>query len=89
VDSDLLLTNHVLRRRGGFYESAYRAMRTGVTMTLTSLSASIVMALTAAILGIDLLTAIGTVLAFGLATDLMNTYLFNLGLLRWYRGLDA
>jgi preprotein translocase subunit SecF len=89
VDSDILLTNHVLRRRGGFYESAYRAMRTGVTMTLTSLSASIVMAISAAVFGIDLLTAIGTVLAFGLATDLMNTYLFNLGLLRWYRGLDA
>ena len=89
VDSDILLTNHVLRRRGGFYESAYRAMRTGVTMTLTSLSASIVMALAAFVFGIDLLTAIGTVLALGLATDLMNTYLFNLGLLRWYRGLDA
>ena len=89
VDSDILLTNHVLRRRGGFYESAYRAMRTGVTMTLTSLSAAIVMALAASAFGIDLLTAIGTVLAFGLATDLMNTYLFNLGLLRWYRGLDA
>ena len=89
VDSDILLTNHVLRRRGGFYESAYRAMRTGVTMTLTSLSAAVVMALVASLFGIGLLTAIGTVLAFGLATDLMNTYLFNLGLLRWYRGLDA
>ena len=89
VDSDILLTNHVLRRRGGFYESAYRAMRTGVTMTLTSMSAAIVMALAASVFGIGLLTAIGTVLALGLATDLMNTYLFNLGLLRWYRGLDA
>jgi preprotein translocase subunit SecF len=89
VDSDILLTSHVLRRRGGFYESAYRAMRTGVTMTLTSLSAAIVMAIAASAFGIDLLTAIGTVLALGLATDLMNTYLFNVGLLRWYRGLDA
>ncbi|MDZ7700849.1 MAG: protein translocase subunit SecF [Halobacteriales archaeon] len=89
VDSDILLTNHVLRRRGGFYESAYRAMQTGVTMTLTSLSAAVVMALTASLFGIELLTAIGTVLALGLATDLLNTYMFNLGLLRWYRGLDA
>lgn len=89
VDSDILLTNHVLRRRGGFYESAYRAMRTGVTMTLTSLAAAIVMAIAASAFGIDLLTAIGTVLALGLATDLMNTYLFNIALLRWYRGLDA
>jgi preprotein translocase subunit SecF len=38
VDSDLLLNNHVLRRRGGFYESTYKAMRTGVTMTLTSIT---------------------------------------------------
>jgi preprotein translocase subunit SecF len=89
VDSDILLTNQVLRRRGAFYESTYRAMRTGVTMTLTSLSAMIVMAIVATVFSIDLLAAIGTVLAFGLATDLMNTYLFNVGLLRWYKGADA
>jgi len=89
VDSDILLTNQVLRRRGAFYESTYRAMRTGVTMTLTSLSAMTVMAIVATIFGIDLLAAVGTVLALGLATDLMNTYLFNVGLLRWYKGVDA
>jgi preprotein translocase subunit SecF len=89
VDSDILLTNQVLRRRGAFYESTYRAMRTGVTMTLTSLSAMIVMAIVATLFGIELLAAVGTVLAFGLATDLMNTYLFNVGLLRWYKGAQA
>ena len=89
VDSDILLNNHVLRRSGGFYESAYRAMRTGVTMTLTSLSAVIVMAIVASVFGIGLLASIGTVLAIGLAADLMNTYLLNLSLLRWYRGIDA
>jgi len=89
VDSDILLTNHVLRRRGGFYESAYRAMRTGVTMTLTSISAAAVMAVVASIFGIGLMAAIGTVLTFGLTTDLLNTYLMNYGLLRWYRGLDG
>ncbi len=89
VDSDILLTNQVLRRRGAFYESTYRAMRTGVTMTLTSLSAMIVMAIVATVFGIELLAAVGTVLAFGLATDLMNTYLFNVGLLRWYKGAQA
>ena len=89
VDSDILLNNHILRRSGGFYESAYRAMRTGVTMTLTSLSAVIVMAIVATVFGVGLLAAIGTVLAIGLAADLMNTYLLNLSLLRWYRGLDA
>jgi preprotein translocase subunit SecF len=89
VDSDILLNNHVLRRRGGFYESAYRAMRTGVTMTLTSLSAVIVMAFVAFLFGIDLLTAIGVVLAFGLVADLMNTYMLNMALLRWYRGVQV
>jgi preprotein translocase subunit SecF len=85
VDSDILLNNHILRRSGDFYESTYRAMRTGVTMTLTSISAMIVMTITATLFGIQLLAAIGTVLVFGLAADLMNTYLLNLSLLRWYK----
>lgn len=82
VDSDILLTNSVLRRSGGFYSSTYRAMRTGVTMTLTSLIAMIVMAIAATIFGINLLAAIGTILAFGLTADLFNTYLMNVALLR-------
>jgi preprotein translocase subunit SecF len=85
VDSDILLNNHVLRRGGGFYESVHRAMRTGVTMTLTSLAAMAVMTAVATAFGIGLLAAIGTVLVFGLATDLMNTYMLNLSLLRWYK----
>jgi len=84
VDSDILLNNHILRREGGFYESTKRAMRTGVTMTLTSLAAMTVMAITAALFGIELLASIGLVLVLGLATDLMNTYMMNLSLLRWY-----
>jgi preprotein translocase subunit SecF len=85
VDSDILLNNHILRRSGGFYESTYRAMRTGVTMTLTSLSAMVVMTIVATLFGIQLLAAIGIVLVMGLATDLMNTYMLNLSLLRWYK----
>ncbi|WP_136718032.1 protein translocase subunit SecF [Halorientalis salina] len=85
VDSDILLNNHILRRRGGFYESTYRAMRTGVTMTLTSISAMAVMTITAFLLGIPLLPEIGIILVFGLTADLMNTYLLNLSLLRWYK----
>jgi len=85
VDSDILLNNHILRRSGEFYDSTYRAMRTGVTMTLTSMSAMAVMAVTATIFGIDLLADIGLVLVFGLAADLMNTYMLNLSLLRWYK----
>ncbi|MFB6135501.1 MAG: protein translocase subunit SecF [Halobacteriaceae archaeon] len=85
VDSDILLTNHVLRRSGGFYESVARAMRTGVTMTVTSISATAVMAVVSYLFGIPLLPAIGLVLVLGLSTDLLNTYLLNLSLLRWYK----
>ncbi|MFA9516524.1 protein translocase subunit SecF [Halopenitus sp. H-Gu1] len=85
VDSDILLNNSVLRRTGGFYESVQRAMRTGVTMTITSIAAMIVMSIVAAIFGIDLLRDIGIILAVGLCADLMNTYLLNVSLLRWYK----
>jgi len=85
VDSDILLNNHVLRRSGGFYESVYRAMETGITMTLTSIAAMSVMAVVATIFNIDLMADIGIVLVIGLTADLMNTYLLNLSLLRWYK----
>ncbi|QIO20929.1 protein translocase subunit SecF [Haloarcula sp. JP-L23] len=85
VDSDILLNNHVLRRSGGFYESTYRAMRTGVTMTLTSIAAMAVMAVTATLFGIELMASIGIVLVLGLTADLMNTYMLNVTLLRWYK----
>ena len=85
VDSDILLNNHILRRRGDFYESTYRAMRTGITMTLTSISAMTVMAIVATYFAIPLLPDIGIVLVFGLTADLMNTYLMNVSLLRWYK----
>lgn len=85
VDSDLLLNNHILRRRGDFYESTYKAMRTGITMTLTAIIAMIVMTLVAVWFQIPLLPAIGIVLVFGLTADLMNTYLLNVSLLRWYK----
>jgi len=86
VDSDLLLNNHILRRQGDFYESTYRAMRTGVTMTLTSIAAMTVMTIVASplVFGIPLLPEVGLVLVFGLIADLMNTYLMNVTLLRWY-----
>ncbi|MFB6189466.1 MAG: protein translocase subunit SecF [Halapricum sp.] len=85
VDSDILLNNHILRRRGSFYESTYRAMQTGVTMTVTSLSAMIVMTIVSSLLSIPLLPDIGLILVFGLSADLMNTYMLNLSLLRWYK----
>ncbi|PSP65003.1 preprotein translocase subunit SecF [Halobacteriales archaeon QH_8_67_27] len=85
VDSDILLNNHILRRRGSFYESTYRAMETGVTMTVTSISAMTVMYIVSSLFQIPLLPDLAIVLVFGLVADLMNTYMMNLSLLRWYK----
>jgi preprotein translocase subunit SecF len=85
VDSDILLNNHILRRGGDFYESTHRAMRTGVTMTVTSMMAMLVMGIAAWLFGVELLSSIGIILFVGLAADLMNTYMLNLSLLRWYK----
>ncbi len=85
VDSDILLNNHVLNRHGGFYESTFRAMRTGVSMTLTSISAMVMMFIVATLFGIPLLPDIALVLVLGLTADLINTYLMNVSLLRWYK----
>ncbi|WP_121742142.1 protein translocase subunit SecF [Natronorubrum halophilum] len=85
VDSDILLNNHILRRSGDFYESTNRAMGTGVTMTVTSMVAMLVMGVTAWLFGVELLASIGIILFVGLAADLMNTYMLNLSLLRWYK----
>lgn len=85
VDSDILLNKNVLKsRRESFNNRVYQAMRTGVTMTITSLSAMIVMTILAAIFGIGLLRDMGFVLSIGLGMDLINTYMMNVSILRWY-----
>ncbi|MEY7850599.1 protein translocase subunit SecF [Natrarchaeobius sp. A-rgal3] len=85
VDSDILLNNHILRRSGDFYESTHRASRTGITMTVTSMMAMLVMGIAASLFGVELLASIGIILFVGLAADLMNTYMLNVSLLRWYK----
>lgn len=85
VDSDMLLNDYVLRRGGGYYDSVYEAMDTGITMTLTSFLAMVIMATGGFLFGVPLLRDIGLIIAFGLLVDIMNTYLMNVTLLRWYR----
>ena len=92
VDSDILLTNRVLKRRGTVQEKVSRAIQTGVTMTSTALVALVVMHIVAnylyliipAFAQITLLSQISIVLIAGLFADIMNTWLLNTGILRWY-----
>jgi preprotein translocase subunit SecF len=92
VDSDILLTNRVLKRRGTVQEKVSRAIQTGVTMTSTALVALVVMHVVSTYLylivpsftQIPLLSNISSVLIAGLFADIMNTWLLNTGILRWY-----
>lgn len=86
VDSDILLNNQVLRTKDSFSQSVATAMRTGLTMTVTSFSAMVVMFIVASLFSVGLLADMGLVLSIGLFTDVFNTYLMNVGLLRWYTG---
>ncbi|MFP4632274.1 MAG: protein translocase subunit SecF [Halobacteriales archaeon] len=85
IDSDILLTRNTLKgRRSEFYTNVRTAMRTGITMTTTSMAAMAVMAVIAHLFSVFVLRDIGVILFVGLATDLVNTYMMNVGVLRWY-----
>lgn len=92
VDSDILLTNRVLKRRGTIEEKISRAMQTGIMMTTTTLAALAVMYIVStysylvipSFTQITLLSQISIVLIAGLIADMMNTWLLNTGILRWY-----
>ncbi|NLV26882.1 MAG: protein translocase subunit SecF [Methanomicrobiales archaeon] len=84
VDSDILLTSRVLKRKGKFDEKMQGAFRTGIIMTSTTFGAIFAMWLIASIGGIQIISEIGAVLLIGLVFDVMNTWLTNAGILKWY-----
>ena len=84
VDSDILLTRNLLHKKGDLNEKLRGAMKTGITMTSTTLAAVFAMFLVSFYLDIFILKAISVVLLFGLMMDLMNTWLLNAGILKWY-----
>ena len=91
VDSDILLTTKILRGRGELNEKVRSAMKTGLTMTATTIAAVFAMFFVASVLPlaspfppIPMLRDISAVLLFGLFADLMNTWMLNAGILRWY-----
>jgi len=82
VDSDILLTTKVLKRREGtLSQRVHSALKTGLTMQLTTLSALITLW---AVAPPGMLKQIALILICGLTVDLINTWMQNVGLLRWY-----
>ena len=84
VDSDILLTNRVLKRQGRLNDKFTGAFRTGIIMTTTTLAAIGTMFLVSWFGSIQILAEISAVLLIGLVFDVMNTWLTNVGILKWY-----
>jgi len=91
VDTDILLTTRLLKRKGELNDKIKGAMLTGLTMTFTTLAALVALYLVSSgsyiissFTRIDIIRDISMVLIFGLIADIVNTWTTNLGILKWY-----
>ena len=87
VDTDILLTTRVLKRREGtITERAINAMKTGFTMAAAAIGSMVALYLIVLffIPSASTLQNIAEVLMIGLVADVLATWLMNLGILRWY-----
>lgn len=84
VDTDILLTTRMVKRNEGTLNSRILgAFKTGTTMTLTSLFAIGIALIVVQSFSI-VLTQIFSILVIGLAFDLLNTWVTNVSILKWY-----
>ncbi|KLK87695.1 preprotein translocase subunit SecF [Methanoculleus sediminis] len=84
VDSDILLTTRLLKRKGKLEEKLSGAFRTGIIMTTTTLAAIAAMWVVATAGQIQIIAEIASVLIIGLFVDMMNTWMLNAGILKEY-----
>jgi preprotein translocase subunit SecF len=84
VDSDVLLTMRVLKRQGKLDEKLTGAFRTGIIMTTTTLAAVLSLWVVSSLGGIEIIRTMAVVLLIGLALDIMNTWITNATILKWY-----
>ncbi len=83
VDTDVLLVTRVLQRKHSINREIFDAFKTGITMTLTS----IIAVLTALIVVYNfqsVLNQVFTILAIALSWDIVNTWLANASIIKWY-----
>jgi preprotein translocase subunit SecF len=82
VDTDILLTTKVLRRKLETVDERIKsAMKTGLMMTGTALAALLVLF---AVSTSQVVQQLVIVLIFGNTSDILNTWITNVGLLKWY-----
>ena len=84
VDTDILLTTRLLKRgQGEINHKIFEAFKTGLTMTLTAILA-IGFALIFVHSFSSTLSQMFIILIIGLVFDILNTWLTNVSLLKWY-----
>lgn len=87
VDTDILLTTRLLKRREGTVESrAKNAMYTGLTMSFAAIAAMGILYIVTKLIMPEATTLsnISAVLVIGLIGDVLSTWLMNLGILKTY-----
>jgi len=84
VDTDILLTSRALKSKEGAVNGRiFGAFKTGIFMTLTALAA--VLPAFFLVTGLpDSFRQIFLILAIGLCADILNTWLTNAGIIKWY-----
>ncbi|MCX6804275.1 MAG: hypothetical protein NTY48_06970 [Candidatus Diapherotrites archaeon] len=86
IDTDIMLTSRLLKSReaGTNGQKATAAMKTGITMTSTTLAALVVMIAVSYFYQIEVIYQISAILFFGLLGDITATWFLNAPVLLWF-----
>lgn len=85
VDTDVMLTTRLTQLRGSIAsEKAFSSLKTGLTMTGTTLGAITVMLLLSYFAQMLIIFEIAAVIFFGLLGDLVSTWFMNAPVLLWF-----
>ncbi|MFQ6050517.1 MAG: protein translocase subunit SecF [Candidatus Hydrothermarchaeota archaeon] len=85
VDTDILLTTRVLKRKKGSVEDRiWSAMETGLTTGGTTIAVVLIMYLIAKFLAVEVIDQIASVLVIGLFIDMINTWIQNAWIIKIY-----
>ncbi len=85
LDTDILLTMRIIKRKGDPRENAFDSMKTGMTMSITAIVAFSVLLILSNITHIATYYEIASVALAGLVGDLFATWGLNAVLVLWYK----
>ncbi|MBI5355137.1 MAG: protein translocase subunit SecF [Candidatus Aenigmarchaeota archaeon] len=81
IDTDILLTNKMLRKEGKFIDKLTEATRTGLTMTSTAMAAVTVLYFATSA---NAIRDISSTLLIAMVADIPATWFMNAGILHWW-----